>query len=529
MGSYGQNDDLDDYEDDFIDDDDGGVGPSKYRYAGDDQQDEDEEEYEEEEEVEEEPVSQEALKLLKYRQKLKEQLRHKLRQENGGGLSKSLDQGRKPPLNNFGSFFGPSQPVIADRVVQESKALLETRHLASKASTSQNNGKKVNMPSTSGVKNGYNMPSTSGARNGVSREPLTNQGKSKVQTMKRARDYSFLLSDDADVPKPQRDNGQPKNLASRPDARPAQLPTQSNRSSGPPSRKIVSTNEQRKAHGTPQAGSARTAPVRKLTSDNRASVPSSNSRREQDPRKPQPQSTKQVGTSSGNGSVRPPLARAVPPRKPLSSTDKKMPMQKKPPPTRVNDRVPPVSKHSVPNGQRLPVEKTRGPSVPRPQDRNASVHHSRDNRVLKKDTVTTLQKQMKPPRPSSLQTNLDRDHSRVQKPHGQLRVQSQSGGVRKDLTNRKRKAGPFDDDDDDDPSDYRSCIRKLFKYNRNKYVDSDDDDKDMEVGFDTILQEESRSARIAKKEDDDALELILEEERQERLRKKAKMRKMNQR
>ncbi|XP_074302695.1 uncharacterized protein LOC141634415 isoform X1 [Silene latifolia] len=76
MGSYGQNADLDEYEDDFID----GVGPSKYRYG-----------------------------------------KH--------------DEG----YDGFGSFLGPLQPVIAGRVVQESKALLETRHLAPKASTSQNN------------------------------------------------------------------------------------------------------------------------------------------------------------------------------------------------------------------------------------------------------------------------------------------------------------------------------------------------------------------------------------------------------
>jgi len=30
---------------------------------------------------------------------------------------------------SYGSFFGPSQPVIAQRVIQESKSLLENRHL----------------------------------------------------------------------------------------------------------------------------------------------------------------------------------------------------------------------------------------------------------------------------------------------------------------------------------------------------------------------------------------------------------------
>ena len=37
---------------------------------------------------------------------------------------------------SFGSFFGPSQPVIAQRVIQESKSLLENPHLALKMATS---------------------------------------------------------------------------------------------------------------------------------------------------------------------------------------------------------------------------------------------------------------------------------------------------------------------------------------------------------------------------------------------------------
>lgn len=39
-------------------------------------------------------------------------------------------------FGSYGSFFGPSQPVIAQRVIQESKSLLENQHLAPKLSTS---------------------------------------------------------------------------------------------------------------------------------------------------------------------------------------------------------------------------------------------------------------------------------------------------------------------------------------------------------------------------------------------------------
>lgn len=39
---------------------------------------------------------------------------------------------------SYGSFFGPSQPVIAQRVIQESKSILETQHLHSRVSNSPN-------------------------------------------------------------------------------------------------------------------------------------------------------------------------------------------------------------------------------------------------------------------------------------------------------------------------------------------------------------------------------------------------------
>lgn len=38
---------------------------------------------------------------------------------------------------SYGSFFGPSQPVISQRVIQESKSILENQHLALRVSNSQ--------------------------------------------------------------------------------------------------------------------------------------------------------------------------------------------------------------------------------------------------------------------------------------------------------------------------------------------------------------------------------------------------------
>ncbi|KAK9749677.1 hypothetical protein RND81_02G143000 [Saponaria officinalis] len=377
------------------------------------------------------------------------------------------------------------------------------RHLAPKAATSQNNGKKVN------------LPPVSGAKNEVSRQPITSQVTSKAQLMKQTRDYSFLLSDDVDVPKPNSDPGQAKNLGSKPDSRPAQVPGQSNRPSGHSSRKALNGHEQRKPYGTPQVCSTRTAPVRKSTSDDRTSNVSSDSRRQQELRK-LPQLTKQMGSATRTESVRPSTARSLPLKKPSSLTDKKMLVEKKAPVPSVGykDRAPPVSKQIVPNGKILPVEKSRAPGVLRSQERNMSVQPGRE-RVLNANGNI----QVNLPKQSSLRANLDKDRTRAQKPH------SQSNSVKKDLNPRKRRA-----EDVDDAVNISNFIKSLFR-REDRYVDYDDDDDDkcMEVGFDTILKEESRSARIARKEDEEEYAKIMEEERRERLRKEAKMRKMSQR
>lgn len=46
---------------------------------------------------------------------------------------------------SYGSFFGPSQPVIAQRVIQESKSLLENPHLASRVSKSHHGVSTVSL------------------------------------------------------------------------------------------------------------------------------------------------------------------------------------------------------------------------------------------------------------------------------------------------------------------------------------------------------------------------------------------------
>ncbi|KAM1316510.1 hypothetical protein ACFX15_019413 [Malus domestica] len=113
--------------------------------------DEDGEEYEGEEE--DQKPTKEALAYLELRQHLKEQLRKK---KSSSSLANSSNK-KKLPYDNFESFVGPSQPVIAERVIQESKLLLETKHLTSNATNSVHHNKKSSGSTSAGSKSVSNF------------------------------------------------------------------------------------------------------------------------------------------------------------------------------------------------------------------------------------------------------------------------------------------------------------------------------------------------------------------------------------
>ncbi|KAL0905661.1 hypothetical protein M5K25_024099 [Dendrobium thyrsiflorum] len=84
------------------------------------------------------------------------------------------------------------------------------------------------------------------------------------------------------------------------------------------------------------------------------------------------------------------------------------------------------------------------------------------------------------------------------------------------------KKKPVRRSDEDDDADAIQMIRNMFRYNPSRYADADDDDSDMEADFSQIEREERRSSQIARKEDEEQLRLIEEDERRERMRKKNK-------
>ncbi|CAN0865034.1 hypothetical protein LINGRAHAP2_LOCUS9118 [Linum grandiflorum] len=168
--------------------DDDVEGYDDYEDEGEEEEGEEEDEYEE---VEERKPTAEEIEYLHYRERVKDSLRRKMRKENGASGGRSLDTRRKLPLESFGSFFGPSQPVIAQRVIQESKSLLENPQLS----------RRIENPQRSEKRSSSTAPAP---KNGVTERVLAvkKELQTKVQARKNTRDYSFLLSDDADLPAP---------------------------------------------------------------------------------------------------------------------------------------------------------------------------------------------------------------------------------------------------------------------------------------------------------------------------------------
>ncbi|XP_057807606.1 uncharacterized protein LOC131022188 isoform X2 [Salvia miltiorrhiza] len=459
-------------------------GYEKDEYEDWDEYEEDGEEQEEEEggddgydEVHQ--PTQEELDYLAIRQKLKEKIRKKMMKDARTANPSSRDKVNASRKDNYGSFFGPSQPVIAQRVIQESKSLLENPELAARFCKTSHKEKKsfVSAP--------------------VSSKPQANRPpsiKKKVEMLKNTRDYSFLLSEDAEVPSSTK-GPPPRNVsAPKSDARSAE--------SIPRSRPVVNGREREVSSGRdgrkpmlPCSQSKSTVGMDKLAQT----------------KKPSTESRKQFGNNSGSGPSGPgrPLGPKVAPARSSVPTTAKL--------------TQPVTKNVI-SGVRRPTSSPLQPVARRPTPSNLQSGNNRP-------TPSHGQ-------PSTLRRPVQKDYHETSKPKVISRQSLPSSKVqlkrspprhppRATLRDERPKAKPKrqlrDDDSDDDNA--INMIRKMFGYNPNKFRD-DDDTADMEANFDDIMREEKRSARIAKQEDEEQLRLIEEEERRERLRQ-AKKRKMS--
>ncbi|KAF8031887.1 hypothetical protein BT93_D0947 [Corymbia citriodora subsp. variegata] len=524
-------DEYDDY-DDYVED--GGEQGEEY------------EEEEEEEEEEDPKPSKEEIDYLEFRQKLKEGIRkEKMKKE---GVSASQDK-KKLPNDNYGSFFGPSKPVIAQRVIQESKSLLENQHLASRVLQSQYKNQKSSSSASTGSRPVVHdkIPKAN------------NPVKQKVQKLKDTRDYSFLLSDDTELPAPAKQPPSRSTSAPTSEARPAKMPLPSKQASGSNGRipqnvrddrrpssvngqndrrpssvngqrpssvngqRQSSVNDQRPSSVNGQRTSSVNGQRTSSLNDQRPSSlngqrPSSvNGQRPSSVNGQRPSSVNGQRPSSVNGQTN---SRAGPTK--LSSSTKSNSMlaadkrqlhsnngngpgrpalsnglqQKKPLAT--TGKTSQVSKISAPVMSKPLVANTPSPALKHNVQQRKDVGNPNKYKILPKQPVASIKPQMnKPPKQISSAVK-----SQDQKP-------------------KKKPIRPFSDDEDDGEMAI-NMIRKMFGYNPQKYAGRDDDDSDMEANFDEIMKEEKRSAKIARKEDEEQQRLIEEEERQEQMRKMKK-------
>nr|XP_027078868.1 protein SPT2 homolog isoform X1 [Coffea arabica]XP_027078870.1 protein SPT2 homolog isoform X1 [Coffea arabica]XP_027078871.1 protein SPT2 homolog isoform X1 [Coffea arabica]XP_027078872.1 protein SPT2 homolog isoform X1 [Coffea arabica] len=521
---YDEYEDLDEYEED-----------------GDEQEEKDagEDEYEEEDDPK---PAKEVLNYLELRQRLKEEKRKKLKKELGTANGSSREKKNvisKDVISKdtYGSFFGPSQPVIAQRVIEESKSLLENPDLAARVikfnqSRNKSSGSASSVSKSQAgagprpkVTNGvifwflhlcflfplrlYDVLLCSFIWEALHLKILSSQLQKKVEMLKNTRDYSFLLADDAELPVPKK---VPHSIsAQKPEARSAQLSERSRDSLSINGQKVSSSREDKKPTAAinrmqPKVGSEKFGSRDKLV---RPSVESGkhlsgNNGALADHRKQpsisngsgpgRPVVSKSVPTkpiSNGSGPGRPLVSKSVPPKPSVSTSDKKASV--------------PVARTSAP-GIHKPNPSKVQTSVSKQSSARKEEHQAPGKpKILPKQPIPPLKPKqvLRPaPKPSA------RDASRGERP-------------------RKRPVR-HNEDDEDDPETALRMIRNMFGYNPSRYEDVDDD-SDMEANFDDIQREEKRSARIARQEDEEELRKIEEEERRERLHKEAKKRKLSHR
>ncbi|XP_013666842.2 protein SPT2 homolog isoform X3 [Brassica napus] len=495
---------------------------------------------------EEEVPPKEEVEYLELRQRIKESIRKK---SGSGGVNAQSSQDRRKkqlPYNDFGSFFGPSRPVISSRVIQESKSLLENEIKNS------NQPKKRPVPaSSSGDKN---------VSHEKKRPKVVSATRRKVETLKDTRDYSFLFSDDAELPAPKREplsrSGSFPNSARS--ARPKQSPAINGRvAQGPPredKRPVVSANGHSRPassggqmnHSRPTASSGGQMQSRSVSG--RPASSGSSQMHKSRPASSGSQMQNSRPVSSGNqmqqravssGSQRPGSStnRQATMRPPGSTMNGQsanrngQPSSRSEPQRSASGKVPLDHRRQMSNSSSNGVGPGRSGSTARPLPSKPSLER-KPSMSLGKSSLQSAQ------RPTSLSRPMSSDprqrlgeqrkvnpttsrmipkqpvptsrHQMMSKPAAKRPPQREIHDDRRPL--KKKKPAIMSED-----AKALSMIRQMF--NTNRYAGRDDDDRNMEANFDDIMKEERRSARIAREEDEKEAQLIAQEEERERLRK----------
>ncbi|KAL5215377.1 hypothetical protein ABZP36_004529 [Zizania latifolia] len=502
------------------------------------------------EEDDEPPEGQQ--EFLEIRERLKEQIRRKAQAVSTAGRSSSSHDRKPPP--NFGSFFGPSKPVISQRVIEERKSMKELQNTMPVSRDRKPSGKEI--PSSSKVQS-----KTNGLHQ---KQKIVNEVKRKAEALKDNRDYSFLLSDDGDIPSSQvekhvarssltqKSNRELTHSAVKsraPTGQTARVPngyglkntssTQKHaerKDAGANRENTISLDNGRMhsvvRNGSSQATTSKAASQKFPSKGPIANKPPIKSANDQSLRTNRPaskQSLSQNGRpqSSQNQRIPQSTSHGQRPHQPMQSQRPQQSLQSQRPQQSQQNPRPQLMSQSQRPQQSLQrqrphpssqIDRLQSSERQRPQSQNyrpqssqgqrplsSQGHYSEQRRVQSNDRGKLVERQIRP----------------LSKPMPSRPISS--NGMRDAHAKKKQLPKRRFNDGSDDEEDPLAMIRSMFRYDPSKYAGRDEDDSDMEADFATIEREEKRSARIARQEDEEQLRLIEEEERREQDRKRRKM------
>ncbi|KAM1407446.1 hypothetical protein ACFX2F_002029 [Malus domestica] len=405
--------------------------------------------------------SEAELDFLQQRQQFKERFRINHTKESGSANDLPIDKNKS---DNFGTFFGPSEPTISRRVLEERKALMPgLTKLASKVRSSDDQGKRS-----------LKTPSS-----------ITTKSGSTLKIIKKSRDYSFLSLNEAETP-----------ATSKGESR-LRKDSVSN-----------SSNARTPVSGTNRAPVAKLKPEKKQHWEDKERhhekrqdlMPRQSSLQRKVPKLNETPSTKSLPASK----------KKLEQRKDLHQPTKLKPKPDKTqsPPQENSTKSLPASKkqleqrkvlHQPAKAKLKPDDKTQSP----PQRQNLDRYKASSSKL-----------------PSSTKHDIKKEKQIIQPNNTRVMPKRQNSSKNKQI---KRDVA---ESSYDDKVDVSSMIQSIFrckrKHIREEYSDSDEDDAAMVSTFDDIIREENRSSKNARKEDEIERLRLKEEEKQERLRKAKK-------
>ncbi|XP_044953363.1 histone H3.v1-like [Hordeum vulgare subsp. vulgare] len=419
-----------------------------------------EEEYEEEEE-EEPPVG--TQEILSFREQLKAKLR-KQHQSSGADAdgNPSCSSSDQPSVRSrFGTFFGPSTPVLAPRLMEAgcSSMMKENQDVPFRKHAAPSSASKTQQSASTHEQKPKIVP----------------QVKRKVDTLRENRDYSNLFSDDADTPPLTKEDAEKKPVMDpKSDVQAHRMKAMQSTARN---NKVPTSHTARpsKDHGSIQ---------RRVENKVFSQV-----KKEPLPNGRKPNASARNGSRSANGKARPGLQPSSNGQNPQCSIQSKSP------------QVLPASQRQQqrPLKPQGPRQQNHVPPSPQVRRTNLSVQGQQPahkGSALPRDRTKLGQKQLAPssrPKPSP--------------------TSAVYGDPAKKKGGAKRKVS--------DAEKVRQMVRDVLNYDPNKYSHKDkDDDSDMEANYASIQMEERRSAKIARKEDEEEYRLLQEEEQRQRAKKK---------